>query len=207
MKRRAFTLIELLVVIAIIAILAAILFPVFAKAREKARQSSCSSNLKQLGLGFTQYVQDYDERLPAAGKYQDQPGAAGWTPGNAGTPYSDTPTTVACDVTKGAIYTYVKSAQVYVCPSDKHGRAKLLSYSMNQNLELKSMAICRSPSTCILLVDEGITLNDGYFAIATPQFDAPSYIHTEGANFLFLDGHAKWRLPDSVSPGDAEWQP
>ena len=62
--RRGFTLIELLVVIAIIAILAAILFPVFARAREKARQASCLSNLKQLGLGLMMYAQDYDERLP-----------------------------------------------------------------------------------------------------------------------------------------------
>jgi len=62
--RRGFTLIELLVVIAIIAILAAILFPVFAKAREKARQTSCLANVKQLMLGILSYAQDYDERLP-----------------------------------------------------------------------------------------------------------------------------------------------
>src|SRR5215216_4432933 len=65
-KRRGFTLIELLVVIAIIAILAAILFPVFARARENARRTSCLSNLKQLSLGIMQYTQDYDERLPQA---------------------------------------------------------------------------------------------------------------------------------------------
>src|SRR2546427_2702627 len=64
MRRRAFTLIELLVVIAIIAILAAILFPVFAQAREKARQTSCASNLRQLGTGITMYVQDNDEIYP-----------------------------------------------------------------------------------------------------------------------------------------------
>src|SRR5690606_6779733 len=63
--KRGFTLIELLVVIAIIAILAAILFPVFARARENARRASCQSNLKQIGLGLMQYTQDYDERLPA----------------------------------------------------------------------------------------------------------------------------------------------
>src|SRR6056297_1815502 len=65
LMKRGFTLIELLVVIAIIAILAAILFPVFARAREKARQTSCLNNMKQLGLGFMMYLQDYDERLPA----------------------------------------------------------------------------------------------------------------------------------------------
>ena len=71
MNRKGFTLIELLVVIAIIAILAAILFPVFAKAREKARQASCQSNLKQIGLAFVQYTQDYDEKYPLAGVWDN----------------------------------------------------------------------------------------------------------------------------------------
>src|SRR5688572_16253581 len=77
---KGFTLIELLVVIAIIAILASILFPVFARARENARRSSCQSNLKQLGLGFIQYTQDYDEKLPATGEISDSP-LGSWVPG------------------------------------------------------------------------------------------------------------------------------
>ena len=92
MKRRGFTLIELLVVIAIIAILAAILFPVFAKAREKARQVTCLSNMKQLGLGFTQYNQDYDEYFTGSDAY-----GQGWA---------------------GKIYPYVKSKGVFICPDD-----------------------------------------------------------------------------------------
>src|SRR5215469_16405660 len=74
-NRPAFTLIELLVVIAIIAILAAILFPVFAQAREKARQATCTSNLKQWGLGFMQYAQDYDEAFPSQQYGGELPGS------------------------------------------------------------------------------------------------------------------------------------
>lgn len=109
--RRGFTLIELLVVIAIIAILAAILFPVFAKAREKARQASCASNEKQLALGFLQYEQDNDEQMPDCDIW-----GQGWA---------------------GKIYTYVKSAGVYGCPDDptqpNPGLSKL-SYALNSNM-------------------------------------------------------------------------
>ena len=112
MKRyNGFTLIELLVVIAIIAILAAILFPVFAKVREKARQTSCLSNEKQLGLGITQYIQDNDQRMPASiwGNYK---GALGWA---------------------AQIYPYVKSAGVYTCPDDPTPGLHV-SYNLNSNV-------------------------------------------------------------------------
>src|SRR5687768_3857109 len=93
-NRSAFTLIELLVVIAVIALLAAILFPVFARARENARRASCQSNLKQIGIGLMQYTQDYDERFPVR--------LATGGNGNYVVP----------------IMPYVKSVQVFKCPSD-----------------------------------------------------------------------------------------
>ncbi len=103
-KPTGFTLIELLVVIAIIAILAAILFPVFARARENARRASCQSNLKQIGLGILQYTQDYDEKYP--GSFRDQPGGAGGGGCNG-------PRVSYAQM----IFPYVKSTQVFVCPS------------------------------------------------------------------------------------------
>ncbi len=101
--RQGFTLIELLVVIAIIAILAAILFPVFGRARENARRSSCQSNLKQIGLGVIQYRQDYDEFFPLASRPTANP-FFGW---------ADT------------IQPYLKSTQIYQCPSEPNGPSDL----------------------------------------------------------------------------------
>src|SRR5215216_995867 len=95
--QKGFTLIELLVVIAIIAILAAILFPVFARARENARRSSCQSNVKQILLGVAQYTQDYDEKYPISFG-----GSLQWTQ---------------------RIFSYVKSEQIFSCPSDSNTAA------------------------------------------------------------------------------------
>src|SRR5690606_30190470 len=99
-QRRGFTLIELLVVIAIISILSAILFPVFARARENARRASCISNMKQIGLGWNMYIQDYDENMVTYA-YPSFPGGThvwqyGW---------------------QAALFPYIKSAQVFICPS------------------------------------------------------------------------------------------
>lgn len=98
-SQRGFTLIELLVVVAIIALLAAILFPVFARARENARRSSCQSNMKQIGLGILQYIQDYDDQYPTSGTATFNIG------GNSSVPWSTT------------TQPYLKSTQILRCPS------------------------------------------------------------------------------------------
>lgn len=102
-RRSGFTLIELLVVIAIIAILAAILFPVFAKAREKARQSSCMSNLKQMGIAYMAYIQDYDGMACDNIMGRDVSGASALFP--------------PCHTWAEIIYPYVKNTQIFTCPS------------------------------------------------------------------------------------------
>ncbi len=137
--KKGFTLIELLVVIAIIAILAAILFPVFAQAREKARAISCLSNTKQLSLGFIQYEQDFDETCPNG--INNYGGGNGWA---------------------GQVYTYVKSTQVFVCPDDSsnagsalqngdHDRASSYIYNANTNINNDPKYTGLIPSSAVTL--------------------------------------------------------
>ncbi|MDR3706800.1 MAG: DUF1559 domain-containing protein [Capsulimonadaceae bacterium] len=227
---KAFTLIELLVVIAIIAILAAILFPVFATAREKARQTACESNLKQFGLALQQYEQDYDEYVPSGNGY-----LAGWG---------------------GQLYPYVKSTAVYSCPSDptspsSTGNWSLISYAINQNMIAAPIAKFASPALSVYLtevegyyctitnpIESSSPFTNGYMQwnsghpvgytlipnLSSPTNNSLGYHaagnigsrtswqiavlprnngvrHGTGSNFLLSDGHVKFALPTLVSTG------
>ncbi len=206
MTRRGFTLIELLVVIAIIAILAAILFPVFAKAREKARQASCQSNEKQIGLAVLMYAQDYDERLPF--HY--------WNTGNDARPIAGWPGEVGRYITWAEVtYPYVKNTQLYQCPNDvlssatamESYRAFPTAYTWNYNLSYRALADVNNPAQCIM-VGDGVPQLDVRWSPAIyaalynnqPTGTWPliaSYCkrvrkHNDGYNLVFVDGHVKW---------------
>lgn len=216
-KTKGFTLIELLVVIAIIAILAAILFPVFARARENARRSSCQSNLKQIGLGILQYTQDYDERLP----YVEMDHAA--VPDDNNIAFAN------FKIWVDPIYPYVKSKQVFRCPSsvnnktpgDPEGRPNvgsgMMSYgvaahteegnyafSFYDNVPPTHIAQFTDTAETIMLGDRNDTTTTpyafGYFINpgGNPNV-APGYLHLEGGNMAFADGHVKWMRPEKVT--------
>jgi prepilin-type N-terminal cleavage/methylation domain-containing protein len=207
--KHGFTLIELLVVIAIIAILAAIIFPAFAQAREKARQTQCINNLKQLGLAFSMYSDDNDELMPGATDGANGANlTGGWTYYSEFTDYVDNKAPLF-DVTKGAIYPYVKSRQVFVCPDDGLAAKSNLSYAINSCIENnantttldphtgKPLSKFNNPSDMMLLGEEAVNLfgiqestNDGYLSLA--YGDGISTRHNGGSEVLFLDDHAKW---------------
>ena len=227
MRNRGFTLIELLVVIAVIAILAALLFPVFATAREKGRQITCASNVRQLGMAFGLYAQDNDDVLPGAA--DGPPGAGvtgGWVYYGRFGNHSQGVTPLF-DVTRGSIYPYVKSRQVYACPDDGQGQASGLSYALNSCAVRdsstnttephggKGLAAFDNTAGTLLLAEEDAdytthasgSTDDGYLSLYWDN--AVSVRHTHGSNLAFLDGHVKWyRLSDQVgqpaprSPGD-----
>lgn len=197
--KRGFTLIELLVVIAIIAILAAILFPVFAKAREKARQTSCLSNLKQLDLAFLQYAQDYDERMPAGIGY--------WTP------YVIPPAADRGDNPwYRNIYPYVKNGQIFRCPSYGTGFSSaindwpvfpeipVMGYGANMRLNRVLLADMAEPAALYMISDDNNSYVYLYDSITnlSSSYDWDSQLpqvaarHNDGCNFAFADGHSKW---------------
>jgi prepilin-type processing-associated H-X9-DG protein len=213
-------LIELLVVIAIIALLAAILFPVFARAREQARKTSCLNNEKQVGLAFLQYSQDFDEMMPWGNSVS--PGR-GWA---------------------GPVYPYLKDKNVLRCPNDTTQPAAgvmNISYGYNMNIRQgvgSAIASMTTPTKTVLLfevanlrVDAGnpaevdsVAANGGdgggagyidysgggaFYTtglMGIPVRSTASYRmynprHLDGSNFIMADGHAKWLSPQKVSPG------
>jgi len=154
-RAKGFTLIELLVVIAIIAILAAILFPVFARARENARRSSCQSNEKQIALGFKQYLQDYDEKYPPA------------TPGTLW------PT---------AINVYTKSVQILRCPSASSGSADAIDYLYNSNLGAQRESMVQNSALVVLNAEaaRGAATSNNTSTAATRHFEGSNYAFVDG---------------------------
>jgi prepilin-type processing-associated H-X9-DG protein len=159
--------------------------------------------MKQLGLGFAQYTQDYDGRYPTV-VFPLTSGDGGWVTGNKSVGYGlydvagDSYTNETADVVNGSLYTYVKSAQVYVCPSTEYGRQKGLSYSMNCILGNKLDAVVSEPSSIVLLVDEDKRLNDGLFSIKDGiSSDGLTDVHLGGGNLLYCDGHVKFARLDS----------
>jgi prepilin-type N-terminal cleavage/methylation domain-containing protein/prepilin-type processing-associated H-X9-DG protein len=171
MKTRGFTLIELLVVIAIIAILAAILFPVFAKVREKARQTSCLSNEKQIGLGITQYVQDNDETFP--------PGESATVRGYGWDGYG----------WASRVYPYIKSTEVFTCPDDpnwSNDRRTEMSYAFNVNLspldysDGSTLARMTSPSATVMVCEMTGSLSDLIDGVDMVNTAAPAWGGNEG---------------------------
>ena len=207
--RKGFTLIELLVVIAIIAILAAILFPVFARAREKARQTSCLNNVKQLTLGVMMYMQDYDEVLPLSQMWHSVACLRAFH-GNV-TMYH-----WWCD----SVFPYVKNKQAFACPSRTGIAAEIgyeIAYGYNYWLGYYNSATGTTPYyrgyklSAIVYPAETILLGDNDWTGSTSDYPAgyvqafcganhpsafPPARHNGGANFGFVDGHAKWHHVD-----------
>jgi prepilin-type N-terminal cleavage/methylation domain-containing protein/prepilin-type processing-associated H-X9-DG protein len=216
MRATGFTLIELLVVIAIISILAAILFPVFAAAREKARQTKCESNMKQIALGIYQYAQDYDGVLPV-------------------TMDIDANNSTVAHMWFSGLAPYVTSKQVFYCPSDPDVASDPSiwgSYEMNGMLTAGSRPLdtAASPAQTILMAERAKNWNtlpsnneadymSNYYdycldtwlpngnwsagTVGNPTLPHPdgsagwetridATIHSGGSNYAFLDGHVKW---------------
>lgn len=208
-RRFGFTLIELLVVIAIIAILAAILFPVFAQARAKARQTACLSNLKQLGSAFQMYLSDYDEQLPLAA-YATAQDFRTWH--ELTDPYAK----------NTAIWHCANSA---VKKTDSNGRVTThygynvrylttmaLDFSNANRHRAVGLAEINAPTDTVLLSDASSSVagswcgDDGKFllppsAAAAHCWGRPAAIHSDGVDLLWLDNHASWRKFDSVYRG------
>ena len=204
--KSGFTLIELLVVISIIALLAAILFPVFARVRESARRSSCQSNLKQIGLGLTQYAQDYDEKLPNLGT-NDYAATGYW---------------------QAQVLTYIKSTQIFACPSNtevqvasaKDGTTFTNHYAANAIGNVYDPGAKDNAGAFDGFSGRGMSLAaflDTSKTISVFEYRKNSYFttpdqswaidglfagHLTTSNYLFVDGHVKALKPMATVTGN-----
>jgi len=168
-SRCGFTLIELLVVIAIIAILSSIIFPVFSQARDKARQTACLSNARQLSTAFLMYAQDHDEMLPTS--Y----GGATWA-------WADTTNNVVA----GALAQYVRNNEVFACRSGS-GASPRVDYALNLYLGDSASSIAVSyPSECILIYESISNQIAGVWDTVALRHSGKTQ-----ATFCFVDGHVK----------------
>ena len=230
-SRPAFTLVELLVVIAIIAILAAILFPVFARARENARRSSCQSNLKQMGLGVMQYTQDYDEKYPLRRFQPFGTGAAYSSSDGAAFDFDQ-------NSWRSVVQPYIKSTQLFACPSNdenvhasydpEFARSYAANWAsiggvdrgvFNQSVP-RTLAEMVSPSQTIAVTEihnvPWVAFNvdrqspdyddSGKGGIATSSYGQRLFTgHLGTTNYLFADGHVKSMRPMQTIAGANLW--
>jgi len=203
-RHGGFTLIELLVVIAIIAILAAILFPVFARAREKARQTSCLNNMKQMALAVHMYAQDYDETLPFATM---------WTGGSPAGAFSGYTSYL---IWPDLLYPYVKNRQVFICPSNMqdwigygwnvyigyYGAIWMIPAYSTRTQDIYSgvkLATIPYPAQHVAIADHHkVPPATSIYRLWGSYAADPLYwqeVHNGGWNIAFVDGHAKWMAP------------
>ncbi|MCX6811380.1 MAG: DUF1559 domain-containing protein [Candidatus Berkelbacteria bacterium] len=189
-RRKGFTLIELLVVIAIIAILAAILFPVFARAREKARQASCQSNHKQIDLACLMYAQDYDEKMPMYNWTGESGVSQFWLQFGYNGPCYE------CALV--AVYPYVKNMQLTVCPSQEVGRMGHGSIAFQCQFQQVKLSAIQRPADGPMIFDANCHWVNPYVDRDGAGFNTcnggriASTRHNGGMNVGFADGHVKW---------------